>query len=150
MSSETTSAPGRRERLRFGLGLFLLCDGLFFVGLAYLYLHLRAQPALNQIGLRYRSAAAHGGACIFVGLALLFSVGVLILLIPTGSYWGDLPGSAAALAVLTAVLALHLCVAWFWTARVVRRAPDGDAADLAGLFLLFVAVVGTVLAALPK
>ncbi|MFQ5844302.1 MAG: hypothetical protein ACE5JG_04860, partial [Planctomycetota bacterium] len=99
MSSLVAPAPGRTDRLRFGLGLFLACDGLFFFGLACLYPGLWAErpplPGSSAAGAslvawaaaatlwfaallnRARSAAPHRVACIAVGFSVLLTMFLL-------------------------------------------------------------------------
>jgi len=174
---QTSDAAGG-ERLRFGVDLLLFVLSLFFLGLVYMYWHLRAGAerivlrdeasanlalvcsvfaalaawlavGFNWLGRTRTWPAAHALSCTVTGLGLLLTMVALHAWVGAG-YTAGAGRASFALLVLGAAQALALCVAWMWMAVVLHRPANGVAAGLAGRLLVLVAVVASIVALLPR
>ena len=177
MVEHQTSDAARGERLRFGVDLLLFVLSLFFLGLVYMYWHLRAGAerivlrdeasanlalacsvfavltawlavGFNWLGRTRTWPAGHALSCAVTGFGLLLTMVTLHAWVGAG-YTAGAARASFALLVLGAAQALALCVAWMWMAVVLHRPANGVAAGLAGRLLVFVAVVASVVALLP-
>ena len=144
MVEQHTPDAARGERLRFGVSLLLFVLSLFFVGLLFMYLNLRAGAerivprdsaseglallcgvtvalaawlavGFNWLGRTRNWQTLHAIACAVTGFGVLLTMVALHALVGAG-YTAGAGRAAFALLVLGAAQALALCVAWMWMA----------------------------------